>query len=215
MLRPDPRGNGQTLPVYNLNSSKLGLINDLDTHVDVTFNARFPNGATVFGGTSTGRTRRVTCQVDDPNQLRFCDETKYDIPFLTTFKLSGSYPLPYGFRLSGVFQSVPGEEVSGRDTGRIHYVVDRRIIPTLTLAQVIVPLNEPGSEYYDRVNQLDLSVSRIFRVGRVQVNPQLDLFNALNVSPLLLQVNAFGPALRQARRILDARVLRLGVQVNF
>jgi len=80
---------------------------------------------------------------------------------------------------------------------------------------VIVPLNEPGSEYYDRVNQLDLSVSRIFRLGRVQVNPQLDLFNALNVSPLLLQVNAFGPALRQARRILDARVLRLGVQVNF
>jgi len=222
---PDPRGNGQTLPVYNLNRSKLGLVNELDTHstdntetfngVDVTFNARFPNGATMFGGTSTGRTRRVTCQVDDPNQLRFCDETKSDIPFLTTFKLSGSYPLPYEFRLSGVFQSVPGEEVSGRATGRIHYVVDRRIIPTLTLAQVIVPLIEPGGEYYDRVNQLDISVSRIFRLGRVQVNPQLDLFNALNVSPLLLQVNAFGPALRQARRILDARVLRLGVQVNF
>jgi hypothetical protein len=210
---PDPRGNGQTITVYNLNRDRLGLVDEVDLNsdantrtyngVDVSVNARFQNGAVLMGGTSTGRTTEVDCE------LRFCDETDLDVPFLTTFKLSGTYPLLGGWRLSGVFQSLPGEQVT------INYLVNRTIIPTLTLAQVTVPLNEPGSLYLDRVNQLDFSVSRTFQLGRARITPQLDLFNALNVSPVVAQVNTFGSALGRPNRILDARLLRIGVQMEF
>lgn len=53
-------------------------------------------------------------------------------------------------------------------------------------------LNEPGSRYLERVNQLDISVAKTFQVGQVAVSPQLDLFNALNAKPVVSQVNTFG-----------------------
>ena len=145
---PDPRGNGQTLPVFNLAPAKLGLVNEFDSNssintalyqgVDVTLNLRW-RAATLFGGTSTGRTVAVACQVEDPNNLRFCDQTRYNIPFLTQFKLAGTYALPYAIRLGANFQSQPGTERI------INYAVVRSILPTLTQTSVNVRLNEPGS----------------------------------------------------------------------
>ena len=43
---------------------------------------------------STGRQITVTCEVEDPNSQRFCDHRELDIPYLTQFKLAGTYPLP-------------------------------------------------------------------------------------------------------------------------
>jgi hypothetical protein len=141
------------------------------------------------------------------------DQSQYDIPFRTTFKLSGSYPLPGGFRVSGVFQSVAGNEVGG--TEGITHVVTRAQLPSLTVPSVAVRLSEPGTQYLDRVNQVDISVAGTIPVGRLRVKPQIDLFNALNASPVLNAISQFGPSLLQARQILDGRLLRLGVQVDF
>ncbi len=233
---PDPRGNGQTWQIYNLLPSKNGLINELDDNsanntqsysgFDISFSARFPNGATLMAGTSTGKFARKLCDVTDPNQLRFCDETQFDVPFLTSFKAVGSYPLPYGVRLSGVFQSEPGAEPYGTGTGSgaITYVVNRTIVPTLTQASVNVRLNEPGSEFLDRNNQLDLSVSKTIRYGRIQIRPQADFFNLLNVSPIVSWNNTFAPtagnivpgaSLRAPLRVLDPRMMRMGIWVDF
>lgn len=215
---PDPRGNGQTLPVYVLSRAKLGLVNELDLNsndkriydgADVLVHGRLANGAAFSGGTSTGRTVEANCEVDNPNSLRFCDERDYDIPFRTTFKLSGSYPLPGGFRVSGVFQSVAGNEI--RNT----HVVTRTQLPSLTVSSVSVRLNEPGTQYLDRVNQLDISLAGTIPVGRLRVKPQIDLFNALNAGPVLRVVSQFGPALGRPSQLLDGRLLRLGLQVDF
>ena len=68
----------------------------------------------------------------------------------------------YGFRLSGSFQSLPGVQ-SSRDGGnvgkdlRITYSVGRAIAPALNQTTVNVRLNEPGSVFLDRVNQLDFA----------------------------------------------------------
>ena len=90
-----------------------------------------------------------TCQVDDPNSLRFCEQGDYDIPMATQFKLAGSYPMKWDIRVSATIQSSPGTERS------ITYQVTRTQIPTLTQTSVNVRLNEPGTEHNDRVNQLD------------------------------------------------------------
>ena len=64
---PDPRNNGETIPVYNVNPAALSApTNEVDTTspkntttfngFDVGMNSRFANGAILTGGTSTGRT---------------------------------------------------------------------------------------------------------------------------------------------------------------
>jgi hypothetical protein len=216
---PDPRGNGQTLPVYNLSRAKFGLVDELDMNstdntrvyngIDLTFNWRLPGGATLYGGTSTGRTLSKGCQTEDPNSLRFCNQGDYDVPMATQFKLAGTYPLPFGVRVSGTFQSQPGTERS------ITYQVTRTLVPTLTQAQVVVRLNDPGSEFNDRVNQMDLNFSRSFRRAGVDIRPELSLFNTFNADAVLSQVNTFGPALNDVVTILAPRLVRLGLTMRF
>jgi hypothetical protein len=43
--------------------------------------------------------------------------------------------------------------------------------------------------------RLDLSIIRDFRLGRLVVKPQLDLFNIFNVSPVTNEVATFGTSL--------------------
>lgn len=223
---PDPRGNGETLTVYNLKPEFLGLVNQVDTNsetdsrtydgFDIGINARLPGRITLVGGTTTGKFHRVACEVENPNSLRHCDSEQ---PFTTGLKLSGTMPLKYGFRFSGIFQSQPGQTFN-RDSltdGDIiqSYVITRAVAPSLTLASVTQRLNEPGTDFMPRVNQLDLSVSKQVRVGKVNVTPQLDVFNVLNVSPELSINQTFGNAYGTPLTVLPARLFRIGMQVNF
>jgi hypothetical protein len=220
---PDPRGNGQLLPVYSIAPSKFGQVNLLDTNssnnsqvysgFDISLNARTPGGGQMYGGTSTGRTVSKICDVTDPNSRRFCDQTQFNMPWLTLFKIAGTYPLPFGLRVSGMFQSTPTAFLP------MTYLVTRAVAPALTQASVSVPLAEPGSQYNDRVNQLDITFARIFKAamgGRtVQLRPELALHNALNANPVLSQLTVFGPSLGNVSSILNPRVMRLGVTVQF
>jgi hypothetical protein len=151
----------------------------------------------------------LTCDVENLSSLRFCDQSLYDTPLQTNFKASGTYPLPYGLRLSGVFQSLPGAERA------ITYQVTRTLLPTLTAASVNVRLNEPGTEYNQRVNQLDFSLARSFKRGKVDVRPQVTLFNAFNANPATSVINAYGSSLNNISAVLNPRLLQLGVIVKF
>jgi hypothetical protein len=223
---PDPRANGETVTIYNIRPQFAGQVDELDTNsknnsrtyngFDLTFNTRLLNGATLIGGTSTGKLHSVTCDVADPNQLRGCDAEQ---PFRTQFKITGTYPLPSALRLAVVFQSMPGvleTRTANNDTDVVvNYIVNRTIVPSLTLAQVSTRLNEPGTDFLDRNNQLDLSLTREIRVGRFVFKPQVDLFNVFNVSPVTNQVTTFGPQLGQPLTILPGRLLRFGVRMNY
>jgi hypothetical protein len=224
---PDPRGNGQTMTVYSIAPAKLGVIdnfrfnsseNGRDYHgVDLSFTARLPNGTNLQGGVSTGRVHEFECEVDDPNQLRFCDKP---YPFRTQFKLSGTYPLPLGFRVSGLFQSVPGVQSSrgaenvGEDLAFM-YSVGRAIAPGLTQTTVNVRLNEPGVDFLERVNQMDFALSRDFRMGRVRLRPQVDIFNAFNNNAVTQANTTFGPNLLLPQSVLNPRLVRFNVRAYF
>jgi hypothetical protein len=214
---PDPRGSG-TLPVYNLSPAKFGLVAEYDTNsdnnviwyrgVDVTVNGRW-RAFTFLGGTSTGRTLSRTCDVADPNNWRFCDQSESDVPLQTQFKLAGSASLPYGVRMGVNFQSKPGTERP------ITYQVVRAILPTLTQTSVTVRLNEPGSDYTDIVNQLDVTLSKVITLDRLRVRPEVAIFNALNANPVISQTNVYGPSLGNVLTILTPRTIRLGVNLDF
>jgi hypothetical protein len=220
---PDPTGSGGTLPIYNLNVNKRGLVSSYGTNsdhnrrlydgVDIALNTRFRNG-TVAVSSSTGRTRDIRCEVDDPNDLRFCDETELDIPYLTSFRIVGTYQLPYAIRLSGVFQSTPGGS-SGQPIYGISYIVNRTIVPTLTNPSVTVRLDEPGSQRYEQINQLDFAIGREFQVGKVRLTPKVEIANTLNVNPITTQVTTFGSAFGTPQGILPGRVARINVAMKF
>ena len=91
--------NGESITIYNLAASKRSAFEVVDktsddnTRIyngfDVNGMARFGKGS-VFGGVTVGKQADRTCDVDDPNMLRFCDQTDY-MPFQLLAKLSGSY----------------------------------------------------------------------------------------------------------------------------
>jgi hypothetical protein len=76
-------------------------------------------------------------------------------------------------------------------------------------------LSEPGSVYYDRVNQLDFTLAKAFTMKNVRVTPDLSLFNLLNANPIVSQTVTFGPALGNPLRILEGRLIRFGIQARF
>lgn len=233
---PDPRQSGQTLTVYNLQRPFLGLVNELDTTspnnhryfngFDLTVNGRGRNGATLGGGVNIGHTISSICDVADPNALRFCDQTQYDIPWSTTLKLNGSYTAPWGIRVSGVLQSADGFGPAApantppnnpdNHNRNVNYIVNRTVLPTLTQTQVNLLLEEPGSSYMPRVTQLDLSFAKTIRArGSLVFTPQVDLFNTMNVNTVLTEVTTFGAALGRPNTILGPRLMRLQVKVQF
>jgi carboxypeptidase family protein len=237
---PDPRDNGQSITIYSIDPAALRTIDELDTtsknnsaafhSVDVTINARLANGAFLQGGTATGRIWNATCDINNPNSgpigvlasqgsllqtgLRFCDQRQFDIPWRTTFKLSGAYPLPYGLRLSAVFQSSAGDPLA------YSYFVSRATFQKFTgvaLGQssvTVYPLNEPGSQYYDRVNQLDFTIAKVFKVRNWRVTPDVGLFNMLNANPITSASIGY-PEVGNPLRILESRLIRFGIQATF
>ena len=213
------------MTVYNVAPAALSApVSEVDTTspnntrtfngFDVTLNARFPNGAFLTAGTSTGRDVSKTCDVTDPNATRNCDQSAFDIPFLTTFKGTASYPLWRGARIGAVFQSTPGDALS------YTYLVTAANFRTLTgvtmgQSSVTLRLSEPGSQYLKRVNQLDLTLAKPFKTPHgITFSPEISLFNVLNANPVLSATTAY-PAVGTPLAILDGRLLRFNLQMRF
>jgi hypothetical protein len=174
----------------------------------------------------------------------------YKIPYLAQGKLSGSVPLPWGIQLSGTFQSNPGYAfrslTTTRITGGTSWLLSRTtryptncpspcpagalVLPTLNgtpdnaanLRVQLVPYGAEG-EFTDRVNQLDLRVTKAVSIGRVKVLPQLEVFNVFNANPVILNrstdysiATATAPAIyNQPSGILNGRIIGLGAQVRW
>ncbi len=239
--------DGSPITVYNLDASKVRSVDEVDTTAtsarrqlftgyEFTFNARFPGGATLFGGTATQRNLTVTCdEPDNPNLDRFCDQRETGVPYLTQMKLAASYPLPwFGIVLGGTFQSYPGAQIGTTNqlsgttwliTPTTRYAANcpgactpgALVMPQLTEASLTVPLRPLGTEFLDRLNQLDLRGAKVFNLGRYRFEAQLELFNVLNSDAILtVRGTNFGTAaFQQAASTIQARVIRIGAQMKW
>jgi Carboxypeptidase regulatory-like domain len=89
--------------------------------------------------------------------------------------------------------------------------------PGMNVASLSVPLIAPNTEFGDRINQLDLNVSKTIKIGRSSIQPKFDLFNALNVSPVyaVRSLNFGTAAYLQPSSILVGRVFQVGAIVKF
>jgi hypothetical protein len=212
--------DGSPITSHNLSIAKRGQANNVimfapdNTQVfdgfDLTVSGRFGTGGIVNGGLTMGRTVTDSCSpYFDPNSLRFC-AVRPDLMKLNQYKAVAAYPLPYDVRVSGAFISTPGPQVSA------NYTVTSAIagVP-LTNGSLLVNLVQPGTLYGDRLNRLDLRVTRTFRAGSTRMDPYIEVLNLLNASPALVQNNTYGPAWQVPSSIQPGRMLQLGLQVNF
>jgi hypothetical protein len=214
--------NGEPVTVYNLNRSKQGLVDLLDTTatdrsiarvgyngLEVSFAARLPRGANLFGGWSADKLVTVACASNDPNTFRYCDQAALGIPFRHDFKFAGSYPLPFDTQVGASLQSYAGLPLT------VSWAVPANLFPGGRTQAVTVPLVPPGAQYLDRWNQLDLSFRKVFKARKARIDAALDVFNSLNSNVVLSQNQNFGSTLGQPQAVLQGRLLRLSSQIKF
>ena len=242
---PNPLLNGETLTIYNLNPAKQGQVDLLDTTADgskaglhftgfdVTFSARLPGGGNVFGGWAAGKLVHVNCQyvlfdgidaypflsiASNPNTQRNCDQTQLDIPYRHGFKLAGTYPLPLGLMVGMSAVSLPGSLIGSAVADQslfTNWNVPANLFPGGRTQTVNVRLDEPGTQWLERWNQLDLNVRKTFSVGRVRFEPGVDVYNVFNTNPVLTENQQFGSSLGMPMRILQGRLMRLTTKIDF
>jgi carboxypeptidase family protein len=219
---PNPINASDIITIYNLNKNKQGLVDLLDTTgtnrstsrvnyngLEVAFAARLPHGAQMFGGWSADKVVTVACAVADPNALRYCDQSQYNMPFQSDFKFAGSQPLPFGVQLGANVASYAGGPLA------VNWSVPANLFPGGRTQSVTVNLTPPGSKYLKRWNQVDLSFHKIFKLQRARIDGALDMFNALNSNVVLSENQNYGTSLGQPQAVLQGRLLRLSAQIKF
>jgi uncharacterized membrane protein YphA (DoxX/SURF4 family) len=207
-------------------ASDFGEMTKVYNGVDLTVNARFLEGGAISGGLSAGKTVENNCVVvDSPQAARdgFC---KISPPWSagTQLKFMVVYPLPYGIQTSAIYQNSAGIPITANlvvANAAIAPALGRNLsaCPTTTgacTANVTVPLIPDRSKYEPRLQQVDLRVSRVFRLGGTSMlRANLDVYNFLNASNVLNMNLAYGPTWTNVTQILSGRLLRLGAQFDF
>ena len=188
-------------------------------------NARPRPGLLLTGGTNTQRRSTDKCDVvaQVPESILNVAANAPSIPycntkgnFITQLKMTGSYTIPrVEVQFTAALQSQPGPEVLANFTA-----TNAAVQPSLGrplsggTANILVNLVEPGTMYGDRMNQLDLRIAKIVNLVGVRWTASVDLYNALNASPVITQSDAYA-SWQRPQAILNARFAKLVIQMDF
>jgi hypothetical protein len=162
--------------------------NGFDVNVNIHPSGKF----FVLAGVSAGKTVIKNCAVlDNPMTLLYCVN---DPPVLASYRLSGGYTLPWKIQVSGVFQSIPPQEIAGLSTnpnnsnwtysngsytsafGANYTITNPSATSPGTVTTLGRPIATPGGitfplasptaagQWTNRVEQVDLRVSKIIQI---------------------------------------------------
>jgi hypothetical protein len=242
-----PNSGGVVTGVATINPDKFGQVSNQVTAarnfgkqierwngVDLTLNARLPDGAVVQGGLSTGHWLKDNCEVAaklpevlGTLPLEFCRQEQ---PFQTQAKFLGAYTIPrVDVQVSATWQNIPGPTVQANYTvpnAVIAPILGRNLAgnaanQTVSLVRFVsqaggnTPIIGPVDLAGERLNQVDFRVAKLLTFGRTRTLVGLDLFNALNSSVVTSQNNTFGPRWLTPAGILQARLVKVSVQLDF
>jgi carboxypeptidase family protein len=204
--------------------------------VDVAVNARLTQGISVQAGAGTGRRSTDNCAiVEKLPELIATDTTALplgychvDSPFQTGVRAMGSYTIPKAdVQIAGAFQSNPGPLLQatfvapgalaaaslGRPLSGGASNVQVNLLKSNALAEA--PATASGGLLYgDRVNQIDLRIGKILRFGQRRVNANLDLYNVLNSSAVLIENTAYR-TFRTPQFVMTPRFVKISAQLDF
>ena len=154
----------------------------------------------------------VVTKLDNP-MTRFCHQ---DTGYVSQVKLSGSYPLPWNVHVSAAFQSLAGQPLLANgvfSSAQVRPSLGR----DLSTGNATVALIEPGTEFTERHNQIDVRFAKRFAFGRARLQAQMDLYNLLNADTILRQNNTYASAdsWQAPTALMSPRFVKFGVQLDF
>jgi hypothetical protein len=210
---------------------------------DLALAARLPRGGMLNGGWSVGNTIQNTAIsangglvnnassncfiVDNPEQLTSavspCDVST---PYQHRFRLNGSFDLPwYGLLVAGVFQDLPGPLIVANrvyTSAEINAQATGALGRPLRNATRTIDILEPFSMFGERLRQLDLRVSKLFRFADRRFQLNVDLYNAMNGStPTFIRNTYTAPGAvtatpwLQPTQVQDGRFWKFSLQYDF
>jgi len=145
--------------------------------------------------------------------LGFCHQ---QTPFQPQYKALASYTFPYGIRVSGTLQSLPGPQVNANTIfNNGSRVASTTLARPFTFGQANVNVINPGTFYGDRLNQIDLRFAKIFRVGHGNIDFDVDLYNAFNSDAVTAELASFGPVWRLPLTVIQPRFVKFAVRYDF
>jgi hypothetical protein len=201
--------------------------------VNISVNARPRNGLLLQGGLGTGRQVLNDCDIVDdlPEMLHsffgdptrafffaarpkeFCEQNN---GFRTSVQGLAAYTLPkVDVQVSATFQNLPGAVVQANENFSAIGLGAGvgPFIPFQTFQMV-----EPGSLFVERLNQIDLRLSKLFRFGGTKTAINFDFYNVTNSNSVTGENFAYGvggAGWRQPTSILLPRMFKIGAQFDF
>jgi hypothetical protein len=232
------------------NYGKMRRVNDF---FNVTLNARLGSGIQFGGGVDTGRSVNDACfNVDSPgaiatalpgnlfgltagvlstptpftattiNGQRIC---RIVTPFRGQTQVKGflTYPLPYDFVVSAVFQNISGPAITANyaaSNAEIAPSLGRNLaacgIQVVCFQRATVPLIVPQTEFDDRLTRLDLRLAkRVAITQRMRLQANINVYNLFNGSATSILNTNFGPLWLQPSLMQDGRMVQFSGTLNF
>jgi hypothetical protein len=231
-----PNGGREAITLYNLDPAKIGLREGWLTNsgefrtyngFEVSANLQLPRQAFAMTSFTTNKTRTNSCEnaQENPNNLRFCDQTT---PFRHIFKLSGGVPLKYNIMISGNFQifDAPG---AGLAVVAPYFAANMPVNTaanggrTVTGGQatpgtINVNLLEPNRIYQEYFKMLDVRFSKIMIMGpyRLTALAEFDnLFNIRSINQVNQAYSGTGATWLRPTSVQRGRNVRFGIQFRF
>jgi hypothetical protein len=151
------------------------------------------------------------------------ERCRQDHGWRTSMQGMVAYVLPkIDVNISGTFQDLPGSSTSN-STGTSMSANAAIAAATTTLGRAyssgpnarFFNIVEAGTVYVERMRQLDLRMSKLFRVGTTRTSVNFDFYNLLNSNSVINENITYGAAWRTPQLILLPRIFKLSAQFDF
>jgi hypothetical protein len=227
-----PGGGGyQVCGLYDVKREKFGQVQNLYIHsdnshryngFDILLNAALGSGIVLIGGVNTGSEVISNCAAPDFPQ-QFCKTTR---PWSagTEIKMNAIYPLPWW----GIQTAVTFRNGAGQNQQPNYVATNAEIAPSLSRnlsscpaetgpcnATATIQLVDAQTMFEGRGTQIDVRVSKLFRLWRSRVRASLDAYNLTNAGDVLVLNNRYGPNWLKAINILPGRMVKASLQIDF
>lgn len=200
--------------------------------VSLGVNARLRNGLILQGGGGSGRVVTDDCEVvaqlpemlhtflGNPTRNGFfaarpLERCREHNGWRPQFQGLASYLIPkIDVQVAGTFQNLPGLGVSANaNTAATSTTLGRNFAPAAPTR--FFNIVEAGELFVERLNQIDLRVSKIFRARSTRTSVNFDFYNVLNSNSVIGENFTYGAAWRTPQSILLPRLFKISAQFDF
>jgi hypothetical protein len=221
VIDPGPDGktgtadDGGSVTAYNLDAAHLSLspnqqLANFDSVADsnyytweVTADKRQSNHWSLLASYSNTWSRQGYATALTPNAL-IGSVDGLDIFTNWTAKLSGTFDLPFGIRLSPAIRLQSGVPFARTFQARLNYN-----------SAVTIQAEPFAAERLPNINILDLRTQKIFKISRTTFGLFFDVYNITNTNTDQLTTTTSGSAFLRPTVITAPRIARIGLKFNF